>query len=74
MAVCIRCQRSLTSDEIAVTKKLIHRGATEWYCVDCLADYFEVSPQAIRDRITYFRQMGCTLFQETDDMQEGTAM
>ena len=60
--VCRRCGRKLTGDEVAVTKKLMNRGATEFYCVDCLAAYFEVSPDAIRERIAYFRATGCTLF------------
>ena len=59
---CKACSRPLSPDEIAVTKKLINRGATEFFCVDCLAAYFEVTPQDIRDRIQYFKQMGCTLF------------
>ena len=61
---CLVCQRPLTPDEIAVTKKLINRGATAFYCVDCLAAYFEVTTADIRERITYFRQMGCTLFDQ----------
>lgn len=59
---CRECGRSLTADEIAVTRKLINRGARSFYCVDCLAAYFEVTPEEIRERIAYFRQSGCTLF------------
>ncbi len=61
-AVCVSCGRPVTRDEIAVTKKLINRGATAFYCVPCLAKYFEVQPEDIEERIRYFRQMGCTLF------------
>ena len=61
-AVCVSCGRPVTRDEIAVTKKLISRGATTFYCVSCLAKYFEVKPEDIEERIRYFRQMGCTLF------------
>ena len=63
---CLACGRLLTADEIAVTKKLINRGAARFYCVDCLAAYFEVSPADIRERIAYFRQMGCTLFVQSE--------
>ena len=62
--VCRQCGRNVTGDEIAITKKLINRGATEYFCVDCLAAYFEVRPEDIRERIAYFRSMGCTLFSE----------
>lgn len=61
--VCAVCGRPVTQDEIAVTKKLINRGATAFYCVPCLAAYFEVKPEDILERIRYFKQMGCTLFQ-----------
>lgn len=59
---CISCGRTLTRDEIAVTKKLINRGAARFYCVACLAAYFEVKEEDIFERIRYFKQTGCTLF------------
>lgn len=66
---CVSCGRPVTRDEMAVTKKLINRGTTEYSCVPCLAKYFEVKPEDIEERIRYFRQTGCTLFDpmtETD--------
>ena len=59
---CVNCGCSLSADEVAVTKKLINRGATSFYCVDCLAAYFAVTPDDIRERIAYFKASGCTLF------------
>ena len=59
---CVSCGRPLTADEIAVTKKLVNRGATSFSCVDCLAAFFCVTPDDIRERIAYFRASGCTLF------------
>jgi len=61
--LCKVCGRELTADEIAVTKKLINRGATEFMCVPCLARHFEVKEADIEERIRHFRQMGCTLFE-----------
>ena len=60
--ICVTCGRLLTADEVAVTKKLINRGATSFYCVDCLAAYFAVTSDDIRERIAYFRASGCMLF------------
>lgn len=57
------CGKPLTRDEIAVTKKLINRGTTEFYCVECLAHRFEVQPADILERIQHFKQTGCTLFE-----------
>jgi len=62
MDTCVSCGSPVSRDEIAVTKKLINRGATEFYCVPCLAKYFDVTPDDIRERIAYFRSTGCTLF------------
>ena len=61
---CKVCGRALTPDEVAVTKKLINRGATEFYCVPCLAAWFEVTEAVIEERIDYFKRTGCTLFAE----------
>ena len=65
---CVSCGRPLTADEVAVTKKLINRGATSFYCVDCLAAYFAVTPDDIRERIAYFKASGCTLV--TNNLKE----
>ncbi|MBO2516513.1 MAG: hypothetical protein CW338_04435 [Clostridiales bacterium] len=61
---CRTCGAPLSADEIAVTKKLINRGATEYMCVSCLARWFEVKEDDIRERIEYFRASGCTLFEK----------
>ena len=65
---CAACGRPLSRDEIAVTKKLISRGATSFLCVACLADHFEVKPRDILERIDYFRATGCTLFTHAPDL------
>ena len=71
MEICASCGASLSRDEIAVTKKLINRGATAFFCISCLAKHFDVTPQDIQDRIAYFREMGCTLFDSSNfDCQE----
>jgi len=49
-------------DEIGITKKLINRGATAFYCKLCLANEFHCEVALIDDKITQFREMGCTLF------------
>ena len=65
--VCVSCGRPVTRDEIAVTKKLINRGAAKFFCVPCLAAYFEVKEEDILERIRYFKQTGCTLFTNEPD-------
>ena len=68
---CQTCGKPLTPDEIAVTKKLVNRGATRFFCVTCLAAYFEVKPEDIQERIAYFKKMGCTLFAQPVSFNDG---
>ena len=63
MSSCTACGRELTPDEIALTKKLVSRGAESFLCLSCLAKKFAVSEELLREKIDQFRQMGCTLFQ-----------
>ena len=60
--VCFSCACPLSRDEIALTKKLINRGATRFFCLSCLALRFEVGEDVLREKIAEFRAMGCTLF------------
>ena len=59
---CSSCSRPLESDEIALTKKLINRGAKKYYCLSCLSLRFEVPESVLQEKIVQFREMGCTLF------------
>ena len=59
---CVRCGTLLTKDETALTRKLINRGATEFFCLSCLADHFQLSEDILRKKIDEFKAMGCTLF------------
>ena len=60
---CVRCGALLVKDDIAMTRKMINRGAETFYCLPCLADHFELTEDILREKIKEFRAMGCTLFQ-----------
>lgn len=60
--LCRKCRSLLTSDEIAMTKKLINRGTEVFYCLDCLALAFDVEREDLERKILEFRESGCTLF------------
>ncbi|MBQ2957832.1 MAG: hypothetical protein IJE08_15405 [Clostridia bacterium] len=62
MNECAECGRPLTKDEIALTKKLINRGAEKFFCLTCLAKSFSVSEELLKEKIEQFKRMGCTLF------------
>ena len=60
---CVRCGAPLMKDDVAMTRKMINRGAETFYCLSCLADHFELTEDILREKIKEFRAMGCTLFQ-----------
>ena len=62
MSACFQCGRSLTSDEVAVFRKLVNRQAEKFMCKTCLAAYFEVSEAKIDQKIEQFKRTGCLLF------------
>ena len=59
---CVSCSAPLEKDDIAMTRKLINRGADTFYCIPCLADHFELTEAILREKIKEFKAMGCTLF------------
>lgn len=59
---CIKCKTGLSSDEIALTRKLIHRNCTEYMCLECMAKHFNVSKEGLKEKIEYFKKTGCILF------------
>lgn len=59
---CMKCGRTLAHEEVALHRKLVNRGSSEFMCISCLAEYFKVSEDVLRDRIEYFKKTGCTLF------------
>ena len=62
MEECIVCCRPVTSDEMAMTRKLINRGAPQFLCLPCLARRFDAAEEELLERMQAFKDMGCTLF------------
>ena len=63
MPECMQCRRPLQRVEIALTKKLINRGAVSYLCLQCLSRKFGVTEDMLLQKAAEFREMGCTLFQ-----------
>ena len=59
---CKTCGKVLENDEIAIYKRMVNRGATEYLCISCFAAYFRITEDLVREKIEHFRAMGCTLF------------
>lgn len=61
---CVSCgKRNLIKNEIGINKKLLGENVEKYYCMDCLADYLEVSIDDIKEKIEEFKEEGCTLFE-----------
>ena len=52
----------MTKDEIGLTKKIINKKTTTFFCLPCLAEYLEVTEEELRAKIEEFKNEGCTLF------------
>ncbi len=61
---CISCgKKPLEKNEVGINQKLLGSEVEQFYCLDCLADYLEVEPQDILDKIEEFKSEGCKLFE-----------
>ena len=62
-STCFKCGKPLESDAIPIYKKMINRGAEEFMCSSCLADYVQMPRSAIESLIDYYTESGtCALF------------
>ena len=60
---CYVCGKvPLTKDEVGITRKLIDKKTTIFYCLPCLAEYFEVTVDELLAKIEEFKNAGCELF------------
>lgn len=60
--LCKTCGAPLSRDETGISKRLLGRGITQFYCIPCLAVLLGVGRHVIRMKIEEFRSMGCALF------------
>lgn len=61
---CYICgKENLTRNEIGLNKKLISRDIKKIHCLQCLADYLDVSADELQERVQDFKDAGCTLFE-----------
>ena len=60
---CFSCGKEhLTKDEIGINKKVLGRDIKQFYCLDCFADYFEITTDELLAKIDDFKEQGCALF------------
>lgn len=60
---CVCCKKhDLDKNTIGINKKLFGEGIVNFYCINCLADYLEVSVEELQEKIEQFKAEGCKLF------------
>ncbi len=67
MSNCMKCGRELKHDEVAIYKRMVNRGATEFLCATCLAEKYNITEEFIAEKIEHFKKQGCTLFSTGND-------
>jgi hypothetical protein len=62
---CYVCGRKvvLNKNVIGLNKKLLGRKIAHFYCLNCLAEYLEVTPEELLAKIEEFKVQGCKLFE-----------
>ncbi len=60
---CRKCGAKLSSDEIALYRKLFSRAAVTYFCLDHQAEYLRVTREDLEKLIEYYHRTGvCSLF------------
>jgi hypothetical protein len=60
---CFACgEESLAKDEVGINIKMLGDKIKQYYCLDCLADYLDVTTGELLAKIEEFKEQGCKLF------------
>lgn len=60
---CIACgKKPLDKDTIGINKKMLGKHITNFYCMNCFADYLGCTVDELLEKIEEFKEEGCTLF------------
>ena len=66
MAKVIRCQ--ICDEEVeklakALNRKLFDKKVKKFYCMQCLANYLDITVEELHEKAEEFKAEGCPLFQ-----------
>lgn len=60
---CIACgEKALDKNTVGINIKLLGKDITNYYCMDCLADFLGCTVDDLLEKIEEFKSEGCTLF------------
>lgn len=64
MTECYICRKeNLTRNEIGLNKKFFGKTIKAIHCMECLANYLDLTIEELEERIQEFKDSGCTLFE-----------
>lgn len=53
---------NLDKNTIGLNKKLLGKDIVNYFCMDCLANYLDVTVEDLNEKIEEFKYEGCKLF------------
>ena len=59
---CMKCGGPFGPYDTALHKKMVNRGAKEYMCSRCLADWLKIDEEMLLSKVEQFKKQGCTLF------------
>lgn len=59
---CCDCDKNLSKDEVALSRKMLGRNIESFFCLECLAIFIECDVASLKEKILVFKEQGCTLF------------
>ena len=60
---CVMCGKpNLDKNTVGINKKLLGENISNFYCMDCLAEYLGCTVDELLDKIEEFKAEGCKLF------------
>lgn len=62
MKKCLQCDKKLSKDEEGLNKKLLGKSTKQFLCIECLSSYLNTDTEILKEKITQFKEEGCTLF------------
>ena len=61
---CVICGKEIREKNvIGINKKLLGEDIINIYCMNCLADYLDVTVDDLNEKIEEFKDEGCKLFE-----------
>ncbi len=59
---CVCCEKKpLEKDDIGISRKMLGKKS-DLYCINCIAEFLDVTVEDILDKIEEFKEEGCVEF------------